>query len=170
MPRVCSGLRLRREPAPSNGHRPPLGRRRLDIGWMGCTTASPRRPGYGPSFQGMRAAWRRGDDVFAEVALAEGAAVDAGRFGVHPALLDAALHTMRTRRIADAGEPALPFSSTGIVLHATGAAKLRVHMVRTDTAAVSLRLADTTGAPVATVGTLAVRPISAAGCAPPFRG
>ncbi|MEV5955787.1 SDR family NAD(P)-dependent oxidoreductase [Streptomyces sp. NPDC051987] len=117
--------------------------------------------GYGPSFRGLRAAWRRGDDVFAEVALAESAAVDAGRFGVHPALLDAALHTMELDGEADAGEPALPFAWSGVALHATGATKLRVHMVRTRTAAVSLRLADTTGAPVATVGSLVVRPVSA---------
>ncbi|HEY0935260.1 MAG TPA: beta-ketoacyl synthase N-terminal-like domain-containing protein, partial [Trebonia sp.] len=49
---------------------------------------------YGPAFAGLRAAWRReapdGPEVFAEVALAEGTAV--GGFGVHPALLDAALH------------------------------------------------------------------------------
>ncbi|WP_234351800.1 polyketide synthase dehydratase domain-containing protein, partial [Streptomyces sp. NRRL S-4] len=39
--------------------------------------------GYGPVFQGLRAAWRRGDDLFAEVALREG--VDVQGFGIHPA-------------------------------------------------------------------------------------
>ena len=48
---------------------------------------------YGPAFRGLRAAWQRGDDVFAEVALPGEAAAAAGSFGVHPALLDAALHT-----------------------------------------------------------------------------
>ena len=48
--------------------------------------------GYGPAFRGLRAAWRRGEEVFAEVALPEEAAAEAGSFGVHPALLDAALH------------------------------------------------------------------------------
>ncbi|KOG56738.1 hypothetical protein ADK38_43230, partial [Streptomyces varsoviensis] len=47
---------------------------------------------YGPAFQGLRAAWRRGDEMFAEVALADGPRQDADRFGLHPALLDAALH------------------------------------------------------------------------------
>ncbi|WP_324617633.1 polyketide synthase dehydratase domain-containing protein, partial [Streptomyces sp. NRRL F-5053] len=46
--------------------------------------------GYGPVFQGLRSAWRRGEDVFAEVALPEG--VEGERFGLHPALFDAALH------------------------------------------------------------------------------
>ncbi|KPC95412.1 hypothetical protein ADL27_09285, partial [Streptomyces sp. NRRL F-6602] len=48
--------------------------------------------GYGPVFQGLRAAWRRGGELFAEVALPEEAASEAGRFGLHPALLDAAMH------------------------------------------------------------------------------
>src|ERR1019366_4371752 len=48
--------------------------------------------GYGPVFRGLRAAWRRGPDIFAEVALPPEAAGSAGSFGVHPALLDAALH------------------------------------------------------------------------------
>ena len=36
--------------------------------------------------------WRRGEEVFAEVALGEGEVGQAGSFGVHPALLDSALH------------------------------------------------------------------------------
>ena len=48
--------------------------------------------GYGPAFQGVRAAWRRDEEIFAEVALPEGTPV-AG-FGVHPALLDAALQVI----------------------------------------------------------------------------
>ncbi|KAK1186396.1 polyketide synthase dehydratase domain-containing protein, partial [Streptomyces sp. NBS 14/10] len=46
---------------------------------------------YGPAFRGLRAAWRRGDEVFAEVVLDESAHADARRFGLHPALLDAAM-------------------------------------------------------------------------------
>ncbi|KMS65845.1 polyketide synthase, partial [Streptomyces leeuwenhoekii] len=48
--------------------------------------------GYGPLFQGLRSVWRQGDDVYAEVALPEGADTDG--FGVHPALLDSALHAV----------------------------------------------------------------------------
>ena len=40
-------------------------------------------------FQGVRAVWRRGEEFFAEVALPEETA--ASGFGLHPALLDAAL-------------------------------------------------------------------------------
>ncbi|MYS47951.1 polyketide synthase, partial [Streptomyces sp. SID5998] len=47
---------------------------------------------YGPVFQGLRRVWRRGEELFADVVLGEEAAGDAGAFGLHPALLDAALH------------------------------------------------------------------------------
>ena len=46
---------------------------------------------YGPSFQGLRAVWRDGVDLLAEVVLPEAAGEHTG-FGIHPALLDAALH------------------------------------------------------------------------------
>ncbi|WP_308800281.1 polyketide synthase dehydratase domain-containing protein, partial [Streptomyces sp. UH6] len=37
--------------------------------------------GYGPVFQGLRGVWRRGQEVFAEVALPQEAWAEAGRFG-----------------------------------------------------------------------------------------
>ena len=45
---------------------------------------------YGPVFQGLRAVWRSERDVYAEVTLPE--EVETGGFGLHPAVLDAALH------------------------------------------------------------------------------
>src|SRR5580693_3745824 len=50
--------------------------------------------GYGPAFRGLVAAWRCGDEVFAEVRLPQGQHADAAGFIVHPALLDAALHSV----------------------------------------------------------------------------
>src|SRR5262249_22698308 len=38
---------------------------------------------YGPAFQGIRALWRRGHDLFAEVRLPEAAGATDG-FGIHP--------------------------------------------------------------------------------------
>ncbi|MFF5858246.1 HAD-IIIC family phosphatase [Streptomyces sp. NPDC012751] len=49
--------------------------------------------GYGPAFRGLSAAWRRGGEIFAEVALPAGLESDAPRFQLHPALLDAGLQT-----------------------------------------------------------------------------
>ncbi|MET8852029.1 SDR family NAD(P)-dependent oxidoreductase [Amycolatopsis sp. NPDC004625] len=114
---------------------------------------------YGEVFRGLRQVWTRGDEVFAEVALPGGTDGAAG-FGLHPALLDAALHS--TGFAASAG-PAdgpilLPFSWTGVTLHAAGASALRVHATRTAADRVSLLVADRAGTPVATVSSLTLRP------------
>ncbi|WP_143662800.1 type I polyketide synthase, partial [Streptomyces sp. CB03238] len=110
--------------------------------------------GYGPLFQGLKAAWHgRDGEVFAEVALPEG--VDATPYGIHPALLDAALHTTHTRE--QGAGLRLPFSWTGISLTAEGASRLRVALTRLGDDTVSLRLADPTGAPVASVASLLLR-------------
>ncbi|MEV8480167.1 type I polyketide synthase, partial [Streptomyces sp. NPDC051173] len=122
--------------------------------------------GYGAAFQGVRAAWRRGDEVFAEVVLAEEQRADASRFGLHPALLDSALHAMasgpdaRERNAGDRG-PGLPFVWGGVSLFATGADALRVRLAPAGPDAVSLVAADTTGAPVAAVTSLVTRTVSA---------
>ncbi len=47
---------------------------------------------YGPAFQGLGAAWQEGEYLYAEVSLAEVQSEEAGRFAIHPALLDSALH------------------------------------------------------------------------------
>ncbi|WP_432758688.1 beta-ketoacyl synthase N-terminal-like domain-containing protein [Streptomyces lydicamycinicus] len=113
---------------------------------------------YGPVFQGLRAAWRRGQEVFAEVALPEAAAEDAGSFGLHPALLDAALHAAGLGSFfTDEGGARLPFAWSGLTLHAAGAATLRVRIAPAGTDAVSVAAADETNAPVATVESLVLR-------------
>ncbi|MER6338127.1 type I polyketide synthase, partial [Streptomyces tendae] len=88
--------------------------------------------GYGPVFQGLRAAWQRGEEIFAEVVLPEGAeaGADAERFGVHPALLDAAMHAAMVAEGGDDGATFLPFSWNGVVLFAAGASSVRVRIVR----------------------------------------
>jgi acyl transferase domain-containing protein/acyl carrier protein len=116
--------------------------------------------GYGPVFQGLRAAWRSGDQVFAEVTLPEQARADADRFGVHPALLDATLHAIALGDFV-AGDGNLPFSWTDVVLSATGATSVRVHIGPAGQDTVSLTVFDETGAQVAAVGSLLLRPVTA---------
>ncbi|MFI1377628.1 type I polyketide synthase [Streptomyces longwoodensis] len=111
---------------------------------------------YGPAFQGLRAAWQRGEEVFAEISLPEELPLQAHEFGVHPALLDAALHALSLTGTAAGAR--LPFSWSGIRLHATGPAAARVRLVPTGDGTVTLDLFDTTGAPVASVASLALRP------------
>jgi NADPH:quinone reductase-like Zn-dependent oxidoreductase/acyl carrier protein len=122
--------------------------------------------GYGPSFRGLRAVWRRGDDVFAEVALPGDAAVDVDGFGVHPALLDAVLHAARLA--GDAGVPGagpgevlLPFAWSGVSMHAAGARVLRARLSRAEGGGLSLAAADGGGVPVISVGSLVMRPVAA---------
>ncbi|MFG2578130.1 type I polyketide synthase [Streptomyces malaysiensis] len=118
---------------------------------------------YGPAFQGLRRAWQRGGEVFAEVALDEGTAEEAGAFGLHPALLDSALHAIGMGGLGNTGgEGRLPFAWTGVSLYASGASALRVRLTSAGNDGVRLEIADTTGAPVAAVETLGLRPVSAA--------
>ncbi|MFK0258977.1 type I polyketide synthase [Streptomyces sp. NPDC090445] len=119
--------------------------------------------GYGPVFRGLTAAWRQGDSVYAEVALPEETAAAARDFGLHPALLDAALHTLGLGVPGGTeGEGRLPFAWSGVTLHASGADALRVHLAPTGAGdGVRLEIADVTGAPVATVDRLVLRAVSA---------
>ncbi|WP_420712312.1 type I polyketide synthase [Streptomyces sp. NRRL S-920] len=104
---------------------------------------------YGPAFQGLRAAWRLGDDIFAEVALPETATTDG--FGLHPALLDATLHALPLT----ADEQARTTSTWNqVTLHATGATSLRVKLSTTNG---TLTATDNTGAPVLTAQTITWR-------------
>ncbi|MBZ3916852.1 SDR family NAD(P)-dependent oxidoreductase [Streptomyces acidiscabies] len=112
--------------------------------------------GYGPSFQGLRAAWRRGEEVFAEVRLPDEVADSAGEFGIHPALFDAALHAAAF--LPAGGEGGLPFSWSGVSLHASGAQSLRVRLSVAGDGGLCLNAADDTGAPVVSVDSLVVRP------------
>ncbi|MEU3062638.1 type I polyketide synthase [Streptomyces subrutilus] len=159
---------------------------------------------YGPAFRGLRAAWRLGDEVYAEVALPTTADIPdpaeaAAGFALHPALLDAALHTVALaglprpeERTAAESEPggdavALPFSFSGVHLHAAAAAaravgerrlRVRATPAAADPAAngaaasgpgpdrrFGLELTDEGGAPVATIRRLALRPLPPAGSA-----
>nr|WP_051838235.1 type I polyketide synthase [Streptomyces sp. NRRL WC-3742] len=112
---------------------------------------------YGPAFQGLRAAWRAADGtLYAEVELPEGPAADAGAYGLHPALLDAALHLL-----AGGGQPGLllPFAWSGVTVHAVGAASARVALRPTD-GGYRLALADGLGEPLAEVARLDLRPVA----------
>ncbi|WP_253780948.1 type I polyketide synthase [Goodfellowiella coeruleoviolacea] len=117
--------------------------------------------GYGPVFQGVRACWVRGEDFFAEVELPVEHRDAAARFGVHPALLDAALHPAALAAGDAADGPLLPFLWTGVALTRSGAAALRVRITPAGPDAVSLLLADAAGQPVGVVRSLALRPVSA---------
>uniref|UniRef100_UPI0025B12DC3 type I polyketide synthase n=1 Tax=Amycolatopsis solani TaxID=3028615 RepID=UPI0025B12DC3 len=113
--------------------------------------------GYGPAFQGLRAAWRRGSDVFAEVVLPQD---DAGKFALHPALLDSALHAMALGVLPDTGVGRVPFSWSGVTVSARGRSALRVRLSATGPETITLVATDDAGEPVVAVDALTVRPVA----------
>ncbi|MET8689248.1 type I polyketide synthase [Streptomyces sp. NPDC004732] len=156
---------------------PPTGATPLDIEDL-YRVMDARGIAYGPAFQGLRAAWRHGAEILAEVSLPEGVP---GGFAVHPALLDAALQTAGLRATPGGGEerdPAgapLPFSWHRVSLTATATATapartLRV-VLRSDAAdgsdgqdgpsdAVTVQITDEDGRQVADIGSLVMRTAS----------
>ncbi|MGW1072774.1 type I polyketide synthase [Streptomyces sp. NPDC002537] len=113
---------------------------------------------YGPAFRGLRAVWRTGGELFAEVALPEDQAREAGRFGIHPALLDAALQPA----LLEARSGNLWSEWTGVTLRAVGATTLRVHLRPAgEDGTMALTVSDATGAPVASAEAVAPRTVSA---------
>ncbi|MFE9861141.1 polyketide synthase dehydratase domain-containing protein, partial [Streptomyces sp. NPDC005780] len=122
---------------------------------------SERGYGYGPVFQGLKAAWTSGEELYAEVVLPDSAHDDAQRFGLHPALLDAAMHVALLDDGSRTDESTvLPFAWTDVALHAAGASALRVRIAPAGQDSVSVLVADAAGRPVLTVGALVSRPVS----------
>ncbi|MFB7360530.1 acyltransferase domain-containing protein, partial [Streptomyces gardneri] len=119
---------------------------------------------YGEAFQGLRRLWKGEGELFAEVALEDGPRADAHLYAVHPALLDAALHSLLPGVATAEGPSWLPFSWSGVDVHTTGASVLRVRLALTspdpDSLVASLTLADGAGGPVGSVDSLVLRPLS----------
>ncbi|MEY6564241.1 SDR family NAD(P)-dependent oxidoreductase, partial [Streptomyces sp. PGLac3x] len=134
------------------------------------------RTGYGPSFQGLRQVWLRGEEAFVEVALPEEVAGDAQYFGMHPALLDAVQHANGYLGVGSEENPLLPFAWNGVSLHARGATTLRVRITRLGDESVRLTAVDAEGVPVLCAESLVLRaptvpsaPVATGGQEPVFR-
>ncbi|MEV6365238.1 type I polyketide synthase [Nocardia asteroides] len=138
---------------------PPQGAQPLDMDGAYDRLAE-RGYGYGAAFQGLRAVWRRGEEVFAEVSLPTDQSLDSEMFAVHPALLDAALHTIQWATGMD-DAAVMPFVWSNVCLHAVGATSLRVGLRPTASGEFYVAIADSAGAPVVTMESLIVRPASA---------
>ncbi|WP_444545653.1 type I polyketide synthase [Streptomyces termitum] len=140
---------------------PPAGAEEIDPGTLAGGLAASGLA-HGPAFQGPTAVWRRGDELFAEVALPPAATAGPGTasdgFTLHPALLDAAVRPL-TAAVREDGAP-LAGHWHGVRLHATGATALRVRIAPAAPGTSRVELTDTTGRPVATVDGLAVRAVA----------
>jgi len=108
---------------------------------------------YGPAFTGLRRMWRLGSDTYAEIQLDQ---LD-DDYLLHPALFDSALHPMLLDG-GGGGGGRLPFAWRGVRCHASGATRLRVRITPAGADTASVVLADSQGAPVASVDSLALRP------------
>ncbi|HSS03783.1 MAG TPA: SDR family NAD(P)-dependent oxidoreductase, partial [Solirubrobacterales bacterium] len=149
---------------------PPEGSEEIEIEDL-YESLAERGVEYGPAYQGTQAAWRRGEEVFVEVALAEAQTADAPRFGLHPALFDSAFHVSAHLVLAAAEEAAaeegedgpsalwLPFSWQGVrYLGEPGPAAMRARLAPAD-GGLALTAFDQSGRPVAGVDALVVRQV-----------
>ncbi|MEU5980495.1 type I polyketide synthase, partial [Streptomyces sp. NPDC047315] len=121
---------------------------------------------YGSAFRGLRAAWRRGDEVFAEVELPEDVRTEAAAYGIHPALLDSVLHAgllELTEDDAPQREAHLPFVWNGVTLFAGGATVLRVRATTQQDGTLAVSATDPAGNPVVAVDGILSRPVASAG-------
>ncbi|WP_416975920.1 SDR family NAD(P)-dependent oxidoreductase [Streptomyces sp. 4F14] len=135
---------------------PPPGADPIDVADFYARTATDDGYRYGPAFQGLRAVWQRGDDLYAEVTLPEAAGSPDG-YGIHPALLDAALHPLLAAHL-QGDETHVPFEWTGVSLSAVGATTVRVRLTPSESG-VGVTVTDATGGPVLRVEALRTRPI-----------
>ncbi|OLM32127.1 Malonyl CoA-acyl carrier protein transacylase [Pseudonocardia sp. Ae717_Ps2] len=145
-------------PAPDDAEWPPAGARPVDLEGFYEGLSEHGRLHYGPAFRGVARAWRHDGSVYAEISA--GTTGDTGGYGVHPALLDAALHPIV---LLEEDTPGLPFDWSGAVLHASGATTLRVRITAAGPGSVSVRASDRAGLPVLTVEALELRTTSGRG-------
>ncbi|MEU4626904.1 SDR family NAD(P)-dependent oxidoreductase, partial [Actinoplanes sp. NPDC023801] len=141
------------------GEWPPADGTELDVAGF-YTAATAAGYGYGPAFRGLRHAWAVDGEVYAEVELPSGPAGEADRYGIHPALLDAALQAAGLGGFITTGGVALPFAWSGVQLFAVGATALRVRISAAGQDAVRVTVTDPAGMPVAAVERLAFRALA----------
>jgi polyene macrolide polyketide synthase len=110
---------------------------------------------YGPVFRGLSGVWTGEGEIYADVEL-PARVEDADAYGIHPALLDAAVRAAGV--LDDAGTAVAPVSWSGLALHAVAARALRVRITATGPREVALNAVDRTGAPVLTVDSLVLGP------------
>ncbi|WUS28284.1 type I polyketide synthase [Streptomyces sp. NBC_01255] len=123
-----------------------------------------RELAYGPAFRGVGAMWSSGPGIVADVALPGG--LLPGTHALHPVLLDAALHPLSAEGAAGPGMLPHIWRDVRVRATATGAARVRVHLTPAGPDAVSADLTDPDGRLLASIGSLVLRPVPAAGAGP----
>ncbi|CAM5271302.1 Polyketide synthase OS=Streptomyces fumanus OX=67302 GN=rifA PE=4 SV=1 [Streptomyces fumanus] len=106
-----------------------------------------------PAVPGLRAAWQRGAEVFAEAEVDEEERADAERFALHPALLEAVGRA--------GGGTALSVAYRAVSLAAAGATSLRARIAPDGGGGTTLELADASGRAVGSLGSVVSREVGA---------
>ncbi|MGH3374530.1 MAG: polyketide synthase dehydratase domain-containing protein, partial [Actinoallomurus sp.] len=145
-------------PAPFPAAWPPPGAEQIGVDGLYPRLAEAGYD-YGPLFQGVRAAWRDGENLYTEVALPDDAGGES--FGIHPALFDATLHGGLIDKAAGSSAD-LPFSWSGVRLGHASASRVRVRIAPAGDSALRIDAVDETGAAVVSVDGIAVRPVDQA--------
>jgi pimaricinolide synthase PimS1 len=145
---------------------PPTDAIRLDVPSEDLYTALAAQGLHlGPAFRGVRAVWRHGTTTYADVALPDG--VHPGTHALHPVLLDAALHPLAVEATGDpAGRGMLPHAWTDVRVNAPAGDRVRVRLTPTGTDTLAVDIADLDGEPLASIGSLTLRPIPVGGTGP----
>ncbi|WP_433715689.1 type I polyketide synthase [Nocardia sp. CA-084685] len=152
-------------PAPTPGEPdvwPPVGAEPMDVA-DGYARLAALGYGYGPAFRGVQRVWRLDEDeLYAEVEIPSGAGVELSGFGVHPALLDAALHAWAVTEAAKSSEASdgglvwLPFSFEGVsVWGEATSSRLRVRLRRVEDR-LAVAVADAAGRPILTIDAVTI--------------
>nr|WP_157900542.1 type I polyketide synthase [Mycobacterium rhizamassiliense] len=140
---------------------PPAGAEPIDISEL-YQTLGTRGYEYGPTFRGLHSAWRHNGDVFVEAALPEQSQkTDAGKFGLHPVLLDSVLHGAAFGGILAASDVTrLPFEWQGISLDVVGASQVRARITFDQSDRISITVMDVRGGPIGRIESLALQNVS----------
>ncbi|OBI07352.1 hypothetical protein A5714_22385 [Mycobacterium sp. E2462] len=141
---------------------PPAGAEPIDVTELYQALAA-RGYEYGPTFRGLRAAWRHGGEVFVEATLPEQAhqKADPSRFGLHPVLLDSVLQGAAFGGVVTTSDVTrLPFEWQGVSLDVVGATQVRARIAFDDNDRISVFVMDDRGAAIGRIDSLALQSVS----------
>ncbi len=150
----------------ASGSWPPVGAEPVEVDALQDVLAN-KGLDYGPAFRGLRAAWRRGEEVFAEVGLEDGQLDGVDSFGLHPALFDAVLQAGAVRVVGENERRQeregvhIPFSFSGVELYERGVGSLRVALRLGEKEVRAMLVMDDAGGLVASLDSWTAREISA---------
>jgi acyl transferase domain-containing protein/NADPH:quinone reductase-like Zn-dependent oxidoreductase/acyl carrier protein len=140
---------------------PPAGAEPIDVSEL-YQALGARGYEYGPTFRGLRSAWRHNGEIFVEAMLPEQAQkADASRFGLHPVLLDSVLHGAAFGGILAASDVTrLPFEWQGISVDVAGATQVRARICFDEADRISIAVMDVRGGPIGRIDSLALQSVS----------